>query len=398
MKVVIIITFAAAIFASCSRPTTKVTEEKPQEGGKQTGKLIEMAAEAQEHAGLQVAPVQVRQLRDHLEVTGTVQPVDSRVGHVRPIASGRIGDVRVRVGDRVDRDATLASFDNIEAGDLVSQYRSARADLQRLKTQLSVATQQTERNRRLVEIGAASRKEFELTEGEQKSIESNIEAQESVVSGLSAKLARFGVNPDTPNNSATTLIRSPFSGVVTKVNASPGEVVNAESELFQVADVSQVWVQAEVYEKDLNRIQVAQTASITVDTYPDEQFFGKVAYIGDILDPQTRTVKVRCEVSNSARKLKLDMFATVKLPTKLNREALAVPAEAVQQIEGKNIVFLQKGSTTFEPRNVTVGESVQGMTEILSGLEKGESVVTRGAFHLKSIVLGKQLGEEGEEH
>ena len=397
MKVAIVIALAFAIVASCSRPNRSVTDERSPKKERETGKLIEISSEAQEHAGLQAAPVQIRQLTDHLEVTGTVQPVDSRVGHIRPIASGRITAVRVRVGDRVDRDATLASFDNIEAGELVSQYGSARAELQRLKTQLSVAAQQTERSRHLVEIGAASRKEFELTEAEQKSIESNIDAQESVVSGVSAKLARFGVNPDAFNPLATTAIRSPFSGVVTKVNASPGEVVNAESELFQVADVSQVWVQAEVYEKDLNRIQVGQTASITVDTYPDEQFFGPVAYIGDILDSQTRTVKVRCEVGNPARKLKLDMFATVQLPTKLNRQALAVPSEGVQQIDGKNVVFVQKGATTFEPRSVVVGESVQGMTEILSGLEKGESVVTRGAFHLKSIVLGKQLGR-GEDH
>jgi membrane fusion protein, heavy metal efflux system len=398
MKVTIVIAFAVAIFASCSRPTPTVKEEKPKESEREKGKLIEMAVEAQEHAGLQVAPVEVRQLTDHLEVTGTVQPVDSRVGHVRPIANGRVSDVRVRVGDRVDRDTVLASFDNIEAGEVLSQYRSARAELQRLKTQLALANQQLERSRRLVDIGAASKKELELAEAEPKSIAANIEAQESVVAGLSAKLTRFGVNPDAANLSPTTSIRSPFSGVVTKVNASPGEVVNGESELFQIADVSQVWVQAEVYEKDLNRIQVGQTAAITVDTYPDEQFLGTVAYIGDILDPQTRTVKVRCELGNPTRKLKLDMFATVKLPTKLNREALAVPTEAVQQIEGKNVVFIQKGPTTFEPRIVTIGESVQGMTELMSGLEKGQSVVTRGAFHLKSIVLGKQLGEEGEEH
>jgi len=385
------------VLIACSRPTQPVFEQKPKEADHDSGRLIEMTAQAQEHAGLQVDSVQVRQLRDHLQVTGTVQPVDSRVGHVRPIASGRLSEVLVRVGDRVDRDAALASFDNIEAGDVVSQYRSARAELQRLRTQLSVAIQHNDRTRRLVEIGAASRKEQESAEGEQKSIEANIEAQESIVSGLLAKLRRFDIDPDRFNASAKTMIRSPFAGVVTKVTASPGEVVNAETELFEVADVTQVWVQAEVYEKDLNRIQLSQTADITVDTYPDQKFFGKVAYIGDVLDPQTRTVKVRCEVGNHARKLKLDMFATVKLPTKLNREALAVPAEAVQQIEGKNVVFVQKQLTKFEPRTVTTGDSVQEMTEILNGLDKGESIVTRGAFHLKSIVLGKQLGEEGEE-
>jgi len=375
-----------------------VKEETHKEEEHASGKLIQMTPEAQEHAGVQVSAVEIRQLQDHLQVTGTVQPVDSRVAHVRPIASGRISDVRVRIGDRVNQDSVLASFDNIEAGDLVSQYRSSKAELQRLKTQLALSAQQTERNRRLVEIGAAARKELELAEAEQKSVESNIEAQESVVSGLIAKLQRFGIDPDRSTASPTTQIRSPFAGVVTKVMASPGEVVGPETDLFEIADVVQVWVQAEVYEKDLNRIQVGQIAAITVDTYPDVQFFGKVAYIGDILDPQTRTVKVRCEVRNTDRKLKLDMFATVNLPTKLNRQALAVPAEAVQQIEGKNVVFVQKEPTKFERRNVTAGDSVQGMTEIMSGLEKGERIVTRGAFHLKSIVLGKQLGEEGEEH
>src|SRR5262245_38095078 len=92
------------LVVSCSRPASKATDEAPKEAGHDTGKLIEMTPEAQEHAGVQVSPVEVRQLQDHLQVTGTVQPVDSRVGHVRPIASGRISDVRVRVGDRVAQD------------------------------------------------------------------------------------------------------------------------------------------------------------------------------------------------------------------------------------------------------------------------------------------------------
>ena len=119
------------LFMSCSRPGSNVPEEAPKEAGHDTGKLIEMMAEAQEHAGVQVSPVAVRQLQDHLQVTGTVQPVDTRVGHVRPIANGRLVEVRVRVGDRVSHDSVLASFDNIEAGDLAAQYRSARAELQR---------------------------------------------------------------------------------------------------------------------------------------------------------------------------------------------------------------------------------------------------------------------------
>ena len=108
---------------------------------------------------------------------------------------------------------------------------------------------------------------------------------------------------------------------------APGEVVEPSTELFTVADISRVWVQAEVYEKDLGRIQVGQPAIIHVDTYPGEAFAGQVTYISDALDPQTRTAKVRCEVANGSVRLKLDMFATVQLPTTFSRRAIAVPAE-----------------------------------------------------------------------
>ena len=394
MKRLLIPLLIVSLFGSCSRPDSAPSEATPPAEEKEKGeRLIEMTLEAQKNVGLSVVPAEVKRLTEYLEVPGTIQPIDSRVAHVRPIANGRLSDVRVRVGDRVARDQVLAAFDNIEAGDIAAQHQSARADLQRLKTQLSVAAQQTERNRRLAEIGAASRKEFELSQGEQQSIEASIQAQESVIAGLQAKLKRFGGSDDGLNNS----IRSPLAGVVTKVDAAPGEVVSADSELFEIADLSQVWVQAEVFEKDLGRIQVGQTALIAVDTYPDQQFRGRVSYIGDILDPQTRAAKVRCEVDNPGHRLKLDMFATVRVPTTFRRDALAVPEDAVQQLEGKTVVFVQTEETKFKARTVQVGSSVQGMTEIISGLEKGESIVTRGAFKLKSIALGGQLGEGEEE-
>jgi len=98
-------------------------------------------------------------------------------------------------------------------------------------------------------------------------------------------------------------------------------------------------VQAEVYEKDLGRIQVGRTASIKVDTYADREFMGQATYVSDLLDPQTRTAKIRVDVANSDGRLKIDMFATVLLPTTFNKRALAVPSEAIQQIGGKDVMF-----------------------------------------------------------
>jgi cobalt-zinc-cadmium efflux system membrane fusion protein len=153
-------------------------------------------------------------------------------------------------------------------------------------------------------------------------------------------------------------------------------------------------VQAEVYEKDLGRIRVRQAALISVDTYPDKKFSGDVTYIGDILDPKTRTTKVRCELANPGVQLKLDMFAKVALPTTFARQALAVPVAAIQQIERENVVFVRTEDTRFEARKVQVGRTVNGMTEISGGLRPGDPVVAAGAFHLKAMASGGELGEQ----
>lgn len=389
-----LVTLAFLSALSCSRPATEPEEEHatPAAQGEETS--VEMGAEAQSHIGLEVVTAEVRMLKEFLPVTGTVQPIDSRVSHIRPLAAGRLTSVSVRVGDRVAPNQTLAMFDNLEAVDVISQYQAARADLEKLNVQLAVARQQTERNRQLADIGAIPRKEYELSQGEEKSLVASVQAEESLIAGLSEKLARYGLSSDAAASSTSSAIRAPFGGVVIAANASPGETINPDSELFQIADISQVWVQAEVYEKDLGRIQQGGSASIRVDTYPNREFIGRVAYISDILDPRTRTARIRCELPNRDASLKLDMFATVLLPTTFNREALVIPAESIQQIGGVDIVFVRTGPTTFERKTVQIGRIVQGTAEVLGGLNGGEAVVTKGAFHLKSIVLGEEIGEE----
>ena len=341
-----------------------------------------------------VAPAEVSQLNEYLRTTGTVQPIDSRVGIVAPLARGRIVEVRAKVGDRVQAGQTLAVFDNVEAGELLAQEQAGQADLERLKAQLIPAARQMERSRRLADIGAGSEKEFESSRAEKEGIDASIRSQQALIDGIHQRLRRFGISQDNPRSNHLTSLQAPFGGVVTKAQVSPGDTVETGKEVFTVADLQRIWVQAEVYEKDLGRLSVGQSAYITVDTYPNHPFEGKVAYISDVLDPQTRTARVRCEVANPQMQLKTDMFANVELPTKLTKQALAVPAAALQQVEGKNVVFVRRSENTFEKREVEKGVTVKDQVEIVSGLKHGESVVTQGAFHLKSILAGGELGEE----
>ncbi|HTF64744.1 MAG TPA: efflux RND transporter periplasmic adaptor subunit [Edaphobacter sp.] len=354
-------------------------------------KEVEMLLPAQQHVGMVVAPVAVTRLTEFFRAVGTVQPIDSHVGEVAPLARGRVVEVKARVGDRVRAGQVLATFDNIDAIDLSAQEQSARAELARLNAQRIPIERQAERSHRLAAIGAGSEKDAESGKAEEQSIDANIQSQQALLHGLEQRLQRYGVAGGSIGLSA---LKAPFNGVVVKTQASPGDVIDAGHETFTVADLSRVWVQAEVYEKDLGRIHRGQNAAIKVDTYPDESFSGRVVYVSDVLDPQTRTARVRCEVDNQDHRLKTDMFVNVDVPTLSSKQGLAVPSSALQTVEGKTVVFVRHSPTKFEARLVQTGIAVNGQTEITSGLKVGEQVVTQGAFHLKSILAVGEMGDE----
>jgi cobalt-zinc-cadmium efflux system membrane fusion protein len=379
------------VMAGCSSGPKEITKSNKET--KQESKLLEMTTQAQQHVGLRTTGVALKELQEYLHVVGTVQPIDTRIGHVRPLTRGRVQRVDVRVGDRVRAGAALATFDNIEAGEVLAQYQGAVAELQRLKLQQASAQRISERNNELSDLGAIAKKNAELSQVEAQSARDSVRVQESVVSGLVSRLRRFGVEQTNVAN-PSTVIRAPFSGVIIKAQTAPGDVFDADRELFSIADLSHVWVQAEVYEQDLGRVKVGQPAVITVDTYPGENFQGQVTYLSDILDPQTRTARVRCEAANPGVRLKLDMFASIELPTHFSRRALVVPVSAIQDLNGNSVVFVRKTATGFEMRPVKAGKTLEEETEIQSGLQEGEQVVSVGSFHLKSVALSGQIGEE----
>jgi cobalt-zinc-cadmium efflux system membrane fusion protein len=393
-RMIVSLLFSALLFSGCKRKPAENADNAKQQAEAQQNGLLQMSLSAQQHIGLQTAPAALTHMQEYLRATGTVQPIDSRVASVRPLARGRIVEVHAKVGDRVKAGQTLAVFDNIEAGELIAQLQSARAELEQRKARLAPARRQTERSRRLADIGAGAEKDFESSQAEQQEIEANIRSQQAAINGLEVRLHRLGIANASARSSFLTALKAPFAGVVTKAQVSTGDFIDESREVFAVANLTQVWVQAEVYEKDLGRIRVGQNASITVDTYPNERFAGRVAYISDVLDPQTRTARVRCEVANGDLKLKTDMFASIELPTKFDKQAVTVPTSALQEVEGKSVVFVRRSQTQFEKREVEKGAIVNGQAEIVRGLKAGEPVITQGSFHLKSILAGGELGEE----
>src|ERR1017187_1788957 len=164
----ILFLFLSLLLFSCSPGANVGTAPK------QDASIVVMGIEAQKNAGLAIAPATLTQLTEYLHVLGTVQPIDSRIGYVRPLARGRVQEVLARVGDRVENGQPLARLDNIEAGELADQYLSVQAELQRLKVQQANSARQVERSKNLAAIGATSQKEFELAQAEYRSEERRV--------------------------------------------------------------------------------------------------------------------------------------------------------------------------------------------------------------------------------
>ena len=182
-------------------------------------------------------------------------------------------------------------------------------------------------------------------------------------------------------------IRAPFDGTVIGKNVVLAERVGPDTEMFQVADLSTLWVQADIYQKDLPKTrQLGETLRFRS---PDSDHLheANIFYTGDILDPETRTVRLRAAMDNPDRHLKPGMFVEVALPGETLSDVVTVPAPAIQEVEGQDVVFVQTGPEQFEKRNVTVGARSAGAVQILEGLQPGNRVVVAGGFALKSELM-----------
>ena len=413
--VLLIILLAVALWTksrphnSASAPPKGTSSEHPAPGAKEAEEAppntLRMEAQAQRNIGLRTERAQTRSIVQTIRTTGTVGANETRLGHIRAITRGRILKVNVRIGDQVRTGQPLAVYDNIELGEVIGQYGVGLAGLNKAGAEAEVARRSTERAKNLVELGAVAKAELERRSAEYANAQSSIETQKAELARFEEKMHRFGMNEEEiqevsksgaerHREASRSTLRAPFGGIVTKVDVVEGETVETERELFTVADLSTVWVQADIYEKDISSIRKDVAAAVSVDAYPGQVFSGRITYISELLDPKTRTVKVRAEVPNRDGRLKLEMFATIDIPTPAGRQAVMIPGTAVQQINDQPIVFVKVNDSDFQRRGIQLGAKDGDWVEVVSGVQLGENIVTTGSFQLKSLLLREQIGEK----
>ena len=347
---------------------------------------VKMTAEVQKQNGVVVAPAKKQRLAGVISATGKVEANADRIAHVSPRISGKIVAVRASLGDSVAAGQALATLDSVELGEALGRYHQS-------KTKLALAQSNMERIKNLVEKKIAARKDILQAETDYKTTQTELHTDEE-------RLSLYGVSisdvKGDDHKKPLLPVRSPIGGIITEKHAIVGELADPSKSLYTVADLSSVWVLVDINEKDLAKVHKGQAAIVIVGAFPDQKFRGRINHIADVVDQSTRTVKARIEVANPGRKLKPEMFATVELALAADApQVVAIPEDALQDLDGKKVVFVAENDAEFGLRQVQTGRAAGGMVEIVSGLNEGDRYAVKGAFILKSEI---KKGEMTDEH
>ena len=352
------------------------------------GRII-LSAEESSRVGLVVQPVARSDFRMHRDFPAIVQPNQRNMAEITALVRGRVVEVYGELGQEVKANAPLAILYSSELGLAQSAYLKAKA-------KLHVAEQAFNRAEFLLQEQVIG--EAELQRRQAELLSTQAEANESY-----DRLKLLGMNDEEFRRlESSRKIRSvvpivaPFAGRIIGRKLTRGEVVETTENLFVIADLSEVWVQANIPEKDIPFAHSVHASGdrqveVRINAYPKEVFQGTITYVADVLDPVTRTMQLRIELPNRDGRFKPEMFATIRLFSEAQPDRLAVPEAALQRDQGRTFVFVQRSLNEYEMREVHIGESNGTVTAILAGLNEGEPVVIHGAFVLKSELLKKPV-------
>jgi membrane fusion protein, heavy metal efflux system len=304
-----------------------------------------------------------------LNVTGTVNPDVSRNVPVISLASGRVVEVRAKLGDTVTQGELLMRVQSADISGAFSDYRQAIADLTLARGQLA-------RAKTLLDAGAMAQKDYEVAVDAEEKAKVTVET-------TAEHLRVLGADKDHPT--AIIDVFAPVSGVITdqQVTTSPGVQGLAATNPFTISDLSHVWVICDVYENDLKNVRLGEVADVKLNAYPDHILSGRVSNIGPILDPTIRTAKVRLEIENPGM-MRVGMFATATFHGATKEKHAAIPATAILHLHDREWVYMPAANDTFRRVEVTGGKMLpSNMQEVISGVAPGDQVV-RNALVLQN--------------
>ena len=384
--------FIAAVCGGCTRsaPTAATNNVS-------NSQTSSSSSPSEQNTGIELEVVTLQPLEGSIAATGKILVTEDRTASIGPVHEGRIKNLYAGQGTVVKKGQKLADLESADIDQAEADYLKAIADLANAK-RISAAeikfNQATyDRVRLLVEKEITPAKNLLQAEHDlevaKATATNSVTSAQVAVSNARRHLLILGLNDRaidalaSRQNLASSVfsLNAPISGIVVERNGTVGATVSTGANLFKIIDLSSVWIDANVFEKDLERVRQGQAVKVKVPAFPESTFYGRVTLITSMVDPDTRTVKVRTEVPNRDGRLKPDMFANVQIITASRQTAISIPLAAVLDDGGKSVVFVADGKD-YKKKEVTLGLKSDDRVEITDGLKEGDKVVVKGNYLL----------------
>lgn len=374
---------------------TAIAADKKESGHDESDKkeehgIVTLSQERQKSSGIEVKKVAMEEAAVPISATAVIEMNMDKAAKISPRVTGKAVKINVSQGDKVKAGQTLAYLDSVELDQIWSDYRKA-------KGKVELARKNLQREETLFQKKISPEKDVLKARQELDEAEADINFAKERFRLVGVDVAQFAATKGNGNHPLVP-VSSPVRGVVIEKEITQGEIVSPDKILFLVADLSTLWVVIDVYEKDMSRLRVGTSVKLSVTAFPDKVFYGKIAYIADVVDEKTRTEKARVTIDNASGLLKPGMFASVLIEAKNvgAERIIAIPEEAVQIEGAARYVFVQVAPDKFKRRDIETGRSLGKSLEVTAGLKEGEVFAIKGAFILKSEFKKSEL--EGDAH
>lgn len=387
-SLVILPLLIAAVFGGCKRAANAPANPAGPPASTAT-------SEAQSHA-IETETVAPQPIAGIIRATGKILVSENRVAVIGPVHEGRLVALYAGQGSRVRKGQKLADLESADIDEAEADYLKAQADYDNARrtsvAEIKLAQATYDRTKMLYEKTITAGKNLQSAEHDlevaQATAANSLASTKAALTAARRHLLILGLKDSAidalankPSLAAVFSLTSPIEGIVVERNATVGATVGTDANLFKIIDISRVWIDANVFEKDLQKVKLGQEVKVYVPAFPGTTFSGKVILVSSVVDPDTRTVKVRTEVPNPDARLKPDMFANVEIVTDLHRAAISIPQSAALTDGGKTVVFVADGND-YKKRVVTTGMQSSDRVEVIEGLKEGEKVVVKGNYLL----------------
>ena len=401
-KTVIMLALLTFVFCGGGEKNVSPAAEEQQSEQKQEGhehQELQLSPEKQKEWGIVVGTATKDRIVSKISLPGVLTLNQNKTAHISSFVQGKVVSLATDLGNQVSKKQALLTINSPE-------FAKAQAGFLEARAKLNLSRKELERAKMLFKENAIEEKEYLRREAEHEKLATEFGASESIlhsygldhtqIEELIKKCASLWDEADLCELANPNLpILSPTAGTVIFRDVIVGEHVDPQKILLTVSNLNILWALLDAYEKDLPFIKRKSTVTIQSPLYPEKEFKGKISYISDTIDEKLRTIKIRVEVENPERLLKPNMYIQGIVEDKtVEREVLAIPEEAIQNLDGEKIVFILEEENVFAVHHVELGERIGNKRIIAKGLEEGEQIVIKGAFSLKSELTKASFGHK----